>query len=131
MDLLGLDSDPVPAPAAPAIPPLIAVNKQGLLVTFNMSQEGGRLKIVAESRNNTSTGISEYVFQAAVPKSIQITLNAASSGVIAPNSTIQQDMFINNPSKSTLKMRVKISYNSGGVPAPEIQETVVSFPVSF
>ena len=34
MDLLGLDSDPVPVAAAvqPAIPPLTAVNKQGLLV---------------------------------------------------------------------------------------------------
>jgi hypothetical protein len=28
-------------------------------------------------------------------------------------------------------MRIKISYSSGGVPAPEIQETVGSFPVSY
>ncbi|KAL5260325.1 hypothetical protein ACHWQZ_G010447 [Mnemiopsis leidyi] len=128
MDLLGLDSGPEPAPA---IPPVTAVNKQGLLVTFNLSRDNDKLKIVAESRNNTTTPITNYVFQAAVPRSIQIALSAASSSTIAPNGTVHQEMMINNPTKATLKMRVKISYSSGGVPAPEIQETVGSFPVSY
>jgi len=128
MDLLGLDSGPEPTPS---IPPLTAVNKQGLLVTFNFSRDGDKLKIVAESRNNTTTPISNYVFQAAVPRSIQIALSAASSSTISPNGTVHQEMLINNPTQATLKMRVKIAYSSGGAPAPEIQETVGSFPVSF
>ncbi|XP_063680914.1 AP-1 complex subunit gamma-1-like isoform X2 [Bolinopsis microptera] len=128
MDLLGLDSGPEPTPT---IPPLTAVNKQGLLVTFNFSRDGDKLKIVAESRNNTTTPISNYVFQAAVPRSIQIALSAASSSTISPNGTVHQEMLINNPTQATLKMRVKIAYSSGGAPAPEIQETVGSFPVSF
>ena len=128
MDLLGLDS----SPAEPSIPPVTAVNKQGILVTFNLTRDAeNKLRILAESRNNTSLPIADYLFQAAVPKSIQINLSPANSSVIAPNGTVQQEILINNPAKTTLKMRVKISYSSGGVPAPEIQETVGQFPVSY
>ena len=102
-------------------------------MTFTLSRDeaGGRVRILAESRNNTSVPITDYMFQAAVPKSIQIVLNAASSTTIAPNGTVHQELYISNPNKSNLKMRVKISYCSGGAPAPEIQETVGSFPINY
>jgi len=131
MDLLGLDSVPAPQPAAPAIPPVKAINKNGLIVTFHLAHQDGKLKITAESTNTTTVPFTDYVFQAAVPKSIQIMLSPATGSTISAGGVVRQDMIINNPNKTTLKMRVKILHAVNGIPASEIQETVTNFPVSF
>lgn len=126
MDILGL-GDP-----APSIPPLIAVDKQGIVVSFNITQQpDNKLLIVAETRNTSSLPVTDYLLQAAVPKTIQINLSPANSSEIAPNGTVFQEILIINPVQATLKMRLKISYTSGGAAAPEIQETVSHFPISY
>ena len=114
------------------IPNMIGYNQNDISITFQFdrpSPEGlviMNLKIV----NLSTTSVSEFVLQAAVPKrgDMKLEMMAASSTEIPANGgSIQLTMKVNNPNRIALKMRLKISFNRGGQPIMD-QADVSNFP---
>jgi len=134
---LGLDSllngvDPSSyATVSSAIPPLTAYEKHGLRVVFNFpSCSGGVTTIQLAANNLTPTPIQDFVFQAAVPKSMQLVLAPPSSPTIPAGGSVTQQLQVTNPGGATLRMKLKINFVAGGIPVADIGE-VNSFPAAL
>lgn len=137
LDLLGggsLVAAAAPAPAA-AIPSITAYEKNGLLLTFSFgassSSGGGPATMTLHARNVAAGAVSNFVFQAAVPKSMQLELQPPSGQTLAPmGGTVTQVLKVNNPNKAVLKMRIKLSYTRAGQALQE-QSEVSGFPAAL
>ncbi|KAJ1137226.1 hypothetical protein NDU88_003639 [Pleurodeles waltl] len=126
LDLLGV----LPTPAA--IPPLMVFNKNGLQVsfTFERPESSSALLVITTSiSNSTAADISDFVFQAAVPKNLQLQLQAPSGNMVPASNegVITQLIRILNPQKVPLKMRLRLSYTHFGNSIQEVCE-VSNFP---
>ncbi|OBZ84889.1 AP-1 complex subunit gamma-1 [Choanephora cucurbitarum] len=139
MDLLGggnIMGSPASqtAPAAGLDSPVVSTQALGYEA---FAKDGLRIRLVpSRDRNNPniinvqilfindgSRGvISNLQFQAAVPKSQRLQLNTASSSTVAPNTTEKQLMRINNPQQTTVKLRLRISYDVGSEKKDEIAQ---------
>uniref|UniRef100_U3JIW1 AP-1 complex subunit gamma n=1 Tax=Ficedula albicollis TaxID=59894 RepID=U3JIW1_FICAL len=156
LDLLGdlnLTGSPVAAPApqiaqppflldgltqplfndiAAGIPSITAYNKNGLKIefTFERSNTNPSVTVITiQASNSTELDMTDFVFQAAVPKTFQLQLLSPSSSVIpAFNSgTITQVIKVLNPQKQQLRMRIKLTYNHKGSAMQDLAE-VNNFP---
>lgn len=134
---MGLDSllngvDPSSyATVSTTIPPITAYEKHGLRVVFNFpSCVGGVTTIQLSANNLTPTPIQDFVFQAAVPKSMQLVLAPPSSPTIPAGGSVSQQLQVTNPSGATLRMKLKINFVAGGIPVADIGE-VNSFPAAL
>ena len=76
----------------------------------------------------TST-VTDFTFQAAVPKSMQLELQPASSTTVEVHNPtpVTQIMKVRNPNKAALKMRIRLSYSMAGEPV-QYQGEVGNFP---
>uniref|UniRef100_A0A8B9BP46 Adaptor related protein complex 1 subunit gamma 1 n=1 Tax=Anser brachyrhynchus TaxID=132585 RepID=A0A8B9BP46_9AVES len=85
--------------------------------------------ITIQASNSTELDMTDFVFQAAVPKTFQLQLLSPSSSVIpAFNSgTITQVIKVLNPQKQQLRMRIKLTYNHKGSAMQDLAE-VNNFP---
>uniref|UniRef100_A0A8C9N5Z2 AP-1 complex subunit gamma n=1 Tax=Serinus canaria TaxID=9135 RepID=A0A8C9N5Z2_SERCA len=85
--------------------------------------------ITIQASNSTELEMTDFVFQAAVPKTFQLQLLSPSSSVIpAFNSgTITQVIKVLNPQKQQLRMRIKLTYNHKGSAMQDLAE-VNNFP---
>lgn len=99
-----------PAPASAATPSAQgyeAYTKNGLTVRLLPSRDRANpaiINIQVLFSNNGSQGvISDLQFQAAVPKSQRLQMNAASNTTVRPNTTEKQIMRINNPQQASYK----------------------------
>ncbi|KAI8071153.1 adaptin N terminal region-domain-containing protein [Gilbertella persicaria] len=103
-----------------------AYTKNGLSVRLAPSRDRTNPNIINIQIlffNNGSQGtISNLQFQAAVPKSQRLQLNAASNTVVQPNTTEKQLMRINNPQQTAVKLRLRISYEVGGEKKDDIAQ---------
>jgi len=79
---------------------------------------------------NPQNQITDFIFQAAVPKSLTLTLDPPSGTVLGQGTLITQKITIANPSKVSLKMRLKLTYSLNGSQKEKIQE-VSDFPADF
>ncbi|XP_030043621.1 AP-1 complex subunit gamma-like 2 isoform X3 [Microcaecilia unicolor] len=127
LDLLGASSKP-----AAAIPPLTVYNKNGLQISFTFQKPGTNpslLNITASVTNSTAADVTDFVFQAAVPKTLQLQLQAPSGNVVQAlnSSAVTQLIQILNPQKVPLKMRLRLTYSHFGGAVQEVCE-VSSFP---
>lgn len=90
-----------PAPQQPAAGGYEAYTKNGLTIRLLPSKDRTNpaiINIQVLFSNNGSHGVvSDLQFQAAVPKSQRLQMNAASSNTVQPNTTEKQLMRINNP----------------------------------
>lgn len=90
-----------PAPAPTAATSYEAYTKNGLTVRLLPSRDRTNpaiINIQVLFSNNGSQGvINDLQFQAAVPKSQRLQMNAASNTTVQPNTTEKQMMRINNP----------------------------------
>jgi len=69
--------------------------------------------------------------QAAVPKSMQLEILAASSTEIGANGgSISQVLKVNNPNKAVVKMRLKVSFHRDGQQVQD-QGEVSNFPAAL
>lgn len=108
-------------------PTIVAYEKHGLRVVFTFP--ANRItSVTLVAHNLTNSPIQDFVFQAAVPKSMSLVLAPPSSPTIPAGSSVTQQLEINNPNQATLKMRLKISFVSGGIPVSD-QGEVSNFPV--
>ncbi|XP_069490046.1 AP-1 complex subunit gamma-like 2 isoform X2 [Ambystoma mexicanum] len=128
LDLLGV----LPSPAA--IPPLTVFNKNGLQITFTFERPDttpALLVITTTISNSTAAEVSDFVFQAAVPKNLQLQLQAPSGNVVPASNggVVTQLIRILNPQKVPLKMRLRLTYTHFGNAAQEVCE-VANFPLA-
>ncbi|XP_027151023.1 AP-1 complex subunit gamma-2-like [Coffea eugenioides] len=118
MDLLD-GFAPKPENNGPAYPSIVAFESSTLQVTFNFSKQPGNQQttiIEANFSNKTFDAYTDFIFQAAVPKFLQLHLDPASSDTLpaSGNGSISQKLRITNSQhgKKSLVMRIRIGYKS-------------------
>ncbi|PWA92212.1 adaptor protein complex AP-1, gamma subunit [Artemisia annua] len=118
MDLLdGFGPNPPVPNNGPAYPPVVAFESNSLSLTFNFSKQSGSpqtTNIEASFTNKSSDVYTDFIFQAAVPKFLQLHLEPASSNTLPGNGngSITQKLRVTNNQhgKKSLVMRIRISY---------------------
>lgn len=95
------NAQPIIQPPGPQIPQLEAYDRKGIRITFDFERAPEGLKIDLKVSNSNVFEITDFSFQAAVPKSFQLNLSPASSSFLPPfsNQGITQTMLIVNPQK--------------------------------
>uniref|UniRef100_A0A8C9SES9 AP-1 complex subunit gamma n=1 Tax=Scleropages formosus TaxID=113540 RepID=A0A8C9SES9_SCLFO len=114
------------------IPPMTAYNKNGLKIdfTFERSNSNPNVAVITiHASNSTEADMTDFVFQAAVPKTFQLQLLSPSSNVVPAlnKGTITQVVKVLNPQKQQLRMRIKLTYNHRGSSVQDLAE-VNNFP---
>ncbi|GCB74452.1 hypothetical protein scyTo_0003542 [Scyliorhinus torazame] len=114
------------------IPSIIAYDQNGLKIEFSFEQSKANtnmLFITLRASNSTEMDMSNFVLQAAVPKSFQLQLMSPSGSIIpARNSgAVTQLMRVLNSQKHPLRMRLKFMYNHREAPI-EVMADVNEFP---
>ncbi|GAB6030396.1 AP-1 complex subunit gamma-1 [Chamberlinius hualienensis] len=123
----------IPSPVnAAAIPSITVFEKDGLKIDFQFERphENPQLTVITLHATNASIHpITDFLFQAAVPRTFQLQLLSPSSTTIPSGdpSGLTQTIKINNPSKNQLRMRIRVAYNLNGIPVQE-QSEVNNFP---
>ncbi|CAN1852782.1 AP-1 complex subunit gamma-2 [Linum perenne] len=121
MDLMDgfAPAPPKPADNGPSYPPLVAFESSTLRLTFNFSKQPANPQtttISAAFTNLSSNVLTDFVFQAAVPKFLQLNLDPASGNSLPANSndTITQTLKVTNSQhgKKPLVMRIRIAYKN-------------------
>ncbi|XP_030035164.1 AP-1 complex subunit gamma-1 isoform X3 [Manduca sexta] len=118
-----------PTPQAPAItqdlPTVTALDKNGVRIVFGISRGGDTVTLTM--RATSSEHLTEFLFQAAVPRTFQLDMMSPSGTVLSPQGEITQVLKITNPSRTPLRLRIRVSYNIDGTPVLE-QTEVNNFP---
>ena len=112
------------------IPSLVGYNKNDISITFHFDRPQPSLVVMNLRIVNSSLvdRVSDFTLQAAVPKSMQVEIMAASSTDMSPNGgVITQILKVNNPNRAVVKMRLKVSYSRGGQQVLD-QAEVSNFP---
>lgn len=124
--LNGLDTSSISVPAE--VPPLTAYEKHGLRVVFTFPSVNPTTTTITLLAHNLTNGpIQDFVFQAAVPKSMALSLAPPSSPMIPAGGSVTQQLEVTNPNKAVLKMKLKLGFVAGGIPISD-QGEVASFP---
>ncbi|XP_067125686.1 AP-1 complex subunit gamma-1-like isoform X2 [Centruroides vittatus] len=115
------------------IPSMTIFEKNGLKLDFNFEKPIDNPQLVViylTASNQTAKVMSDFLFQAAVPKTFQLQLLPPTSSVIPPSNTgnIKQTIKVVNPNKTQLRMRIKLSYSIDGILVQE-QTEVNNFPL--
>ncbi|KAK4358224.1 hypothetical protein RND71_023834 [Anisodus tanguticus] len=121
LDLLnGFPSSPpiaVTEGNGPAYPSIVAFESSSLKLTFNFSKQHGDPQttlIEASFTNKSQEVLTNFIFQAAVPKFLQLHLDPASGNMLPANSngSITQKLKLTNSQhgKKSLVMRIRIAY---------------------
>jgi len=89
--------------ATPSIQGITAYDKSGLKIDFEFERSAvdGVLSISLTATNSNSAPLTDFVFQAAVPKSFQLQLLSPSGSIVPANNSgsLTQVMKITNPQK--------------------------------
>ncbi|GMY26183.1 AP-1 complex subunit gamma-2-like [Fagus crenata] len=119
MDLLdGLVSNPpMPENNGSVYPSTVAFESSALRITFDFSKPAGNAQstsILATFTNLSPNVYTDFIFQAAVPKFLQLHLDPASSNTLPAtgNGSITQNLRVTNSQhgKKSLVMRIRIAY---------------------
>ncbi|KAF5278432.1 hypothetical protein FQA39_LY05921 [Lamprigera yunnana] len=111
------------------VPTLTAFDKNGLKIVFLLEKmsESNMVSIHLTATNTTISNMSDFLFQAAVPKAFQLQMLSPSGTVISPNGQVTQTLRVTNPNKGILRMRIRLSYSIDGALIQE-QTEVNNFP---
>uniref|UniRef100_A0A3Q0QV64 AP-1 complex subunit gamma n=1 Tax=Amphilophus citrinellus TaxID=61819 RepID=A0A3Q0QV64_AMPCI len=114
------------------IPPMTAYNKNGLKIdfTFERANPNPNIAVITiHASNSTEADMTDFVFQAAVPKTFQLQLLSPSSNVVPAlnQGTVTQVIRVLNPQKQQLRMRIKLTYTHKGSAVQDLAE-VNNFP---
>nr|CAD7195194.1 unnamed protein product [Timema douglasi] len=119
-----------PSEVTSTLPRITAYEKNGLKITFSLErqQDNSSTTIITMSAVNDSLSpISEFLFQAAVPKTFQLQMLSPSGTVLSPAGLVTQVLKITNPNKAPLRMRIRVSYSVDGLTVQD-QAEVNNFP---
>ncbi|GLV41918.1 Adaptor Protein complex 1 gamma subunit [Carabus blaptoides fortunei] len=116
----------------PQITNITAFDKAGLKMVFAIEKltDCDTVSICMTAVNNNTEPMTEFLFQAAVPKTFQLQMLSPSGTVIVPGGQVTQVLRVTNPNKTALRMRIRISYTLDGVNVQE-QTEVNSFPTDI
>merc|ERR1719162_1326393 len=135
MDIFG-GGAPAPAAAAPTeLPPMDVYDKSGLKIQFIVRRDAATntTSVLARFGNMSSMPMTNFVFEAAVPKYLQLKMEPASSQVLAAQSTnVSQNMAVVNTTngEKPLLMKLRIGYEHNGAPIAEMAQ-VANFPAGY
>ncbi|CAH2074560.1 unnamed protein product, partial [Iphiclides podalirius] len=128
----GLFSTPQPAP--PATQPestVTALERNGLRVELGVARAGpgggDTATLTMRAANSARAALTDFLFQAAVPRTFRLDMMSPSGTVLTPQGEITQVLKITNPSRTPLRLRIRVSYNIEGTPVLE-QAEVNNFP---
>ncbi|XP_011943825.1 PREDICTED: AP-1 complex subunit gamma-like 2 isoform X2 [Cercocebus atys] len=122
------------APPSPApIPDLKVFEREGvqLNLSFIRPPENPALLLITATATNSSEGdVTDFICQAAVPKSLQLQLQAPSGNTVPARGglPITQLFRILNPNKAPLRLKLRLTYNHFHQSVQEIFE-VNNLPV--
>ncbi|KAK4789521.1 hypothetical protein SAY86_016825 [Trapa natans] len=125
LDLLDGFSSNSPAPennrTLPSYPSIVAFESSNLRINFSFSKPDGNpqsTEIQATFSNLSQNVYTDFIFQAAVPKFLQLHLDPASSNTLpaAGADSVNQTLRITNTQhgKKSLVMRIRIAYKVNG-----------------
>jgi len=132
MDIFG-GGAPAPVAAAPQeIPVMDVYEKNGLKIQFLAKRDAATntTSVMARFGNASSMPMTNFVFEAAVPKYLQLKMEPATSQVLAPSSTnVSQSMVVVNTTagEKPLLMKLRIGYEHNGGIVQEMAQ-VANFP---
>ena len=118
------------APAA--TPSFIAFAKDGVEVSFVCAKpdpmDPSKTTVTATTVNRGRVPLLGYVLQAAVPKTMSLSMRAASGDSIPANGMVTQRLDVTNSQHGTkaLAMRLRLAWNAGG--AAVVEQATVDFP---
>ncbi|KAM9328916.1 AP-1 complex subunit gamma-like 2 [Gastrophryne carolinensis] len=123
-----LDETPTPE----SLPSVVVYNKGGIQVEFSFLRPPSSpdlLVINSCATNSSSTNATNFLLQAAVPKSIQLQLQAPTGTSLAASGTgsIMQSIRVLNPQKVPLRMRLRLSFTHNENSVQEVCE-INNFP---
>ncbi|KAG2702101.1 hypothetical protein I3760_06G075000 [Carya illinoinensis] len=118
MDLLdGFAPNPPMPDHGPVYPSIVAFESSSLRITFDFSKAPGNPQttaILATFMNLSQNIYTDFIFQAAVPKFLQLHLDPASSNTLPANGngSITQNLRVTNSQhgKKSLVMRMRMAY---------------------
>uniref|UniRef100_A0A8D3BJU6 AP-1 complex subunit gamma n=1 Tax=Scophthalmus maximus TaxID=52904 RepID=A0A8D3BJU6_SCOMX len=98
--------------------------------TFERANPNPNIAVITiHASNSTEADMTDFVFQAAVPKTFQLQLLSPSSNVVPAlnQGSVTQVIRVLNPQKQQLRMRIKLTYTHKGSPVQDLAE-VNNFP---
>uniref|UniRef100_A0AAX7TLM2 AP-1 complex subunit gamma n=1 Tax=Astatotilapia calliptera TaxID=8154 RepID=A0AAX7TLM2_ASTCA len=98
--------------------------------TFERANPNPNIAVITiHASNSTEADMTDFVFQAAVPKTFQLQLLSPSSNVVPTlnQGTVTQVIRVLNPQKQQLRMRIKLTYTHKGSAVQDLAE-VNNFP---
>ncbi|KAM5227710.1 ADP-ribosylation factor-binding protein GGA2 [Ctenodactylus gundi] len=121
-----------------SLPPLIVYDRNGFRILLHFPQTGApghpEVQVLLLTMMSTATQpVWDIMFQVAVPKSMRVKLQPASSSKLpafsplVPPAVISQMLLLDNPHKEPIRLRYKLTFNQGGQPFSEVGE-VKDFP---
>nr|BAB23426.1 unnamed protein product [Mus musculus] len=121
-----------------SLPPIVVYDRNGFRILLHFSQTGAAghpdVKVLLLTMMSTATQpVWDVMFQVAVPKSMRVKLQPASSSKLPafsplmPPAVISQTLLLDNPHKEPIRLRYKLTFNQGGQPFSEVGE-VKDFP---
>ncbi|XP_076655501.1 adaptor protein complex 1, gamma subunit isoform X4 [Halictus rubicundus] len=111
-------------------PTMVVMDKAGLKITFRLERPpdiADLLIINMSAQNSGGVVLTDFLFQAAVPKTFQLQMLSPSSTIIPPSGQVTQVLKVTNINKVPLRMRLRISYTGSSGPVLE-QTEVNNFP---
>ncbi|XP_006892751.1 PREDICTED: ADP-ribosylation factor-binding protein GGA2 [Elephantulus edwardii] len=124
-------------------PPVIVYDRNGFRILLHFSQTGvpghPEVQVLLLTMMSTATQpVWDIMFQVAVPKSMRVKLQPASSSKLPafnplmPPTMISQLLLLENPHKEPIRLRYKLTFNQGGQPFSEVGEVKdLPDPTSF
>ncbi|XP_044003373.1 AP-1 complex subunit gamma-1 isoform X3 [Aphidius gifuensis] len=110
---------------------MTVLDKSGLKITFRLEKPAetpNTLEVNMLAVNLNDITLTDFLFQAAVPRIFQLQVLPPSSNIILPSGQVTQVLKVSNLSNiSALRMRLRISYNGDSGPVLE-QTEVNNFP---
>ncbi|XP_063973529.1 AP-1 complex subunit gamma-1 isoform X3 [Diachasmimorpha longicaudata] len=118
------------APIQNEVPSVSVLDKAGLKINFKMERPldtPDLLVINMTAGNSTGIPLTDFRFEAAVPRTFQLQMLPPSSTVISPSGQVTQVLKVSNMNSGNLRMRLRISYTGDSGPVLE-QTEVNNFP---
>ncbi|KAM5199301.1 ADP-ribosylation factor-binding protein GGA2 isoform 2-T2 [Hipposideros larvatus] len=120
------------------LPPIVVYDRKGFRILLHFSETGApghpEVHVLLLTLMSTATQpVWNISFQVAVPKSMRVKLQPASSSKLpafnplVPPAVILQVLLLDNPHKEPIRLRYKLTFNQGGQPFSEVGE-VKDFP---
>ncbi|KPJ07940.1 AP-1 complex subunit gamma-1 [Papilio machaon] len=104
-----------------------ALERNGLLVEFLVCGGGDTATLTMRAVSTARSALTDFLFQAAVPRTFRLDMMSPSGTVLTPQGEITQVLKVTNPSRTPLRLRIRVSYNIEGSPVLE-QAEVNNFP---